>query len=293
MACVPAITLPLELERAIFEISALSRPTRIPNLMLVAQRVKIWVEPLLYRGIYLLDNTAPKRIVRNDGFLAIPLDVMLSAVNKKLPEFFQRAVKYIFLQTPSLSSTHECINVLEACSGITGLFAYDVHPGLLPAFQSLGSLRRLVVNIPDLFGDHFEDCFAGSWFRNITHLEIINFPRPNFAPVIAGLPIIGHLTHFAFNDSDLCPLLRPVFSSCSRLACIVLLNSAVEDAQSLLDDPRFVIIMQTDFRLDWNRGAYTGNDYWALADAFITAKCAGKVDKHRHCIFDNDDSWLQ
>jgi hypothetical protein len=34
--------LPPELEREIFEICAISRPASIPNLMLVAQRVKEW-----------------------------------------------------------------------------------------------------------------------------------------------------------------------------------------------------------------------------------------------------------
>jgi hypothetical protein len=35
-------TLPRELEREIFELCDLSRPTFIPKLMLVAQRVKEW-----------------------------------------------------------------------------------------------------------------------------------------------------------------------------------------------------------------------------------------------------------
>jgi hypothetical protein len=35
-------SLPLELERVIFEVSALSRPIDIPNLMLIAWRVKEW-----------------------------------------------------------------------------------------------------------------------------------------------------------------------------------------------------------------------------------------------------------
>jgi hypothetical protein len=34
--------LPYELERVIFEIAAVSRPTSIPNLMLTAWRVKDW-----------------------------------------------------------------------------------------------------------------------------------------------------------------------------------------------------------------------------------------------------------
>ncbi|KAJ6574558.1 hypothetical protein B0H19DRAFT_1254249 [Mycena capillaripes] len=40
--------LPPELERKIFEICTYAQPVSIPNLMLVAARVKEWLEPLLY-----------------------------------------------------------------------------------------------------------------------------------------------------------------------------------------------------------------------------------------------------
>ncbi|KAJ7495503.1 hypothetical protein FB451DRAFT_1387524 [Mycena latifolia] len=47
----PTSILPLELERQIFELTAVSRPVSIPNLLRVAWRVKHWVEPLLYRTL--------------------------------------------------------------------------------------------------------------------------------------------------------------------------------------------------------------------------------------------------
>jgi hypothetical protein len=40
--------LPPELERGIFEICAISRPVSIPNLMLVAQRVKEWCVAIFF-----------------------------------------------------------------------------------------------------------------------------------------------------------------------------------------------------------------------------------------------------
>ncbi|KAJ6516533.1 hypothetical protein C8R47DRAFT_1063238 [Mycena vitilis] len=51
--------LPAELERYVFEQVALSRTVAIPRLLRVAQRVKIWIEPLLYRTIVV--NTRSKR----------------------------------------------------------------------------------------------------------------------------------------------------------------------------------------------------------------------------------------
>ncbi|KAJ7887124.1 hypothetical protein B0H14DRAFT_2696630 [Mycena olivaceomarginata] len=51
--------LPPELECTIFEIAALARPKMIPSLILVAHRVKHWVEPLLYRVIMVVPRTRP------------------------------------------------------------------------------------------------------------------------------------------------------------------------------------------------------------------------------------------
>ncbi|KAJ7255550.1 hypothetical protein C8J57DRAFT_598003 [Mycena rebaudengoi] len=42
---------PLEIEREIFEIAATHHPETIPTLLLVAQRVLQWIEPLLYRTL--------------------------------------------------------------------------------------------------------------------------------------------------------------------------------------------------------------------------------------------------
>ncbi|KAJ6580665.1 hypothetical protein B0H19DRAFT_1250973 [Mycena capillaripes] len=42
-------TLPTDLERVIFETAAHARPQSIPKLMLVAWRVKLWLEQLLYQ----------------------------------------------------------------------------------------------------------------------------------------------------------------------------------------------------------------------------------------------------
>ncbi|KAJ7339007.1 hypothetical protein DFH08DRAFT_964061 [Mycena albidolilacea] len=70
-------------------------------------------------------------------------------------------------------------------------------------------------------------------------------------------------------------------SADTRLHCIVFLGSqpAVADTSPLSMDSRFVCVQQTlDYRLDWLQGAVSGEDYWALADAFIAARRAGKAD---------------
>ncbi|KAJ6534252.1 hypothetical protein B0H19DRAFT_1185616 [Mycena capillaripes] len=71
--------LPPELECRIFEAVALAHPTKIPQLMLVAWRVKEWVEPLLYHVIFLTDVS---RVTywQSQGFPIVPPDILLAAI---------------------------------------------------------------------------------------------------------------------------------------------------------------------------------------------------------------------
>ncbi|KAF7369482.1 hypothetical protein MVEN_00277900 [Mycena venus] len=83
--------LPLELERDIFELCALSWPISIPKLMLVARCVKEWVEPLLYRIIAL----GPYGTVT--GNPCFTDNIISSAIHQKPPTFFHSAVRHLML----------------------------------------------------------------------------------------------------------------------------------------------------------------------------------------------------
>lgn len=54
----------------------------------------------------------------------------------------------------------------------------------------------------------------------------------------------------------------------------------------LLADSRFLCLLQnSNYRADWLRGAYWGENHWVLADKFILARRAGKVDRKRLDLF--------
>ncbi|KAJ7493005.1 hypothetical protein B0H11DRAFT_2228333 [Mycena galericulata] len=284
--------LPPELEHAIFEISALSWPIAIPNLMLVAQRVKIWVEPILYRIVFLSDGEAPPV----EGFPRFTSETFLQAIDRKPPEFFKYAVRYLFLYDPEEVRTLD--SILAACTGIASLFALSGLAGHLSALNALDSLRHLAVNIVDLFGPNPTGCFVQPLFYNITHLELLDFPSEHLPDAAASLSLIPHLTHFAFGESILCGGLCDVLHSCAHLACIVLLlvdpmdSGDIRAAGPLLEDVIFVVIYQLDFKVDWLHRASGGRDHWALADAFLTARQTGKVDRSHYYIRDDDESWF-
>ncbi|KAJ7465391.1 hypothetical protein B0H11DRAFT_2197794 [Mycena galericulata] len=288
--------LPPELEQAIFEISALSRPIAIPNLMLVAQRVKIWVEPILYRIVFLSDGSSTPP---SHGFPAFNFRTFLKAIGRKPPGFFKYAVRYLFLDDPPSCEEVKILDlILTACTGITSLFAWTALDGHLSALNALDSLHHLTVNIVDLFGPDPTGCFAQPLFYNITHLELLDFPHEHLPDAAASLSLIPHLMHFAFGDAILCGGLCDVLHSCAHLACIVLLlvdpmdSGDMEAAGPSLEDILFVVIYQLDFKVDWLHRASGGRNYWALADAFLEARRTGKVDRSHYYIQDDDESWF-
>ncbi|KAJ6571127.1 hypothetical protein B0H19DRAFT_1255125 [Mycena capillaripes] len=108
--------LPRELERMIFEIAALLHPTCILPLMLVAARVKQWVEPFLYRVV--LINSPPGQQVL--GFHNCSTAIFTQAIQKKPPAFFRDSVKSLF---PEMYASFADVGpILAACGDIANQF---------------------------------------------------------------------------------------------------------------------------------------------------------------------------
>ncbi|KAJ6601998.1 hypothetical protein DFH09DRAFT_900153 [Mycena vulgaris] len=108
----PDRVFPPELERNIFEISALANPGTIPRLILVARRVQEWLEPFLYRVVFLA-NTPP--------FPRLKLTILLRAIQNKPATFFRGAVRHLYIDNQV--TDFEKRTILAACTGITNLCA--------------------------------------------------------------------------------------------------------------------------------------------------------------------------
>ncbi|KAJ7652668.1 hypothetical protein DFH06DRAFT_922916, partial [Mycena polygramma] len=191
--------LPPELECTIFEIAALSYPNGIPQLMLIAQRVRHWqVDPLLYRMVFLspgsLTTQLPPRQI--EGFPLIPRDHLLQSIVEKQPSFFSAAVKHIYLDDPAVTLPLE---FLAACSRLPNLFVSWREASLqfVPILNRLECLRRLTIDLESLFEFSPID-FAQPFLRNVTHLELLDSYELSGHPT--GLALLPHLTHIAFND---------------------------------------------------------------------------------------------
>ncbi|KAJ7044395.1 hypothetical protein C8F04DRAFT_942311 [Mycena alexandri] len=183
-----------DLERLIFELAALSRPLWIPTLMLVARRVKYWVEPLLYRVVFVASERQIHKL-RAYGFPAITTD--LAAIVHKPPQFFANAVHSLnFDHIPAIS--HFVIS-LGACTGLTKL-VLSVSPGPqgLHALSRLNHLRRL-----ELVADGIDllDEDPVPVFPCLTHLELMvpedRSDESDYSDLEKLPRLFPRLTHFA------------------------------------------------------------------------------------------------
>ncbi|KAJ7087515.1 hypothetical protein C8R44DRAFT_650122 [Mycena epipterygia] len=265
----PVPAFPPELERQISEIAALLRPVGIPKLMLVAWRVKEWVEPLLYRIIAL---EWPDRL----PMLPAITSEFLSSAMKSRPSFFQPAIRHLMM-TRVNTTTFE--SVLSVCTGVDNLWTnYDltewrllIEPLRLKHLyaQVLPILRTLTPLHP--------------FFSQITHLELMDALDVLDARDLetwSELYLIPQLTHLSFNFGVFLPLCSELLETCKSLAVLVFLGSLPDPSSvtELSRDFRFVAMYCEYYHLDWQMGAYAGVDYWSRAESFIAKRRSGEID---------------
>ncbi|KAJ7808792.1 hypothetical protein B0H14DRAFT_3761001 [Mycena olivaceomarginata] len=260
--------LPTELERAIFEVAAVSWPRSIPKFMLVTWRVKKWLvhfwaslEPLLYRTLVVADDRDRDR-GRDSRLPSIAPDTLRSLIHSKSPTFFRDSVRHLNLIEPEA----EDVSILTACSAIENLWL-GAHPSINILEINL-PLKRLHCALYSLFRDASID-FTHCFFTSITHLEIVNVAQNIELEVWCALTRLPHLTHLAFN-------------SYSYLEMCLTILLTWENLRAL--EPRLVVIACSDFREDWVRGATLGRDYWSQAEDFIAKRRSRKIDPLEYYI---------
>ncbi|KAF8186527.1 hypothetical protein K438DRAFT_1835762 [Mycena galopus ATCC 62051] len=286
--------LPPELERAIFEICATVSWSLIPKFMLVAWRVKTWLEPLLYRTIVVGSQLDPFSEKYDGPVFPIACDALMSLINSKDPTFFRDSVCHLYL---AHHIAEEEAIILSACSGIEDLWLAAQTSVIVPQFKL--SLKRLHCTLETMFGSSDVD-FTNQFFFSITHLEIFNVPDNVDVEVWSALTRLPHLTHLAFNDDDYIPMCAALLPSWESLRVLVILLSANQNtnigsvllhqygATGLAQDPRFVVIVCSAYLEDWIKGAHIGCDYWSQAEDFIAKRKSGEVDALQCYVRDGD-----
>ncbi|KAJ7603865.1 hypothetical protein DFH06DRAFT_1255871 [Mycena polygramma] len=279
--------LPVDLERDIFEACALSRPVGIPTLMLVAWRVKQWVEPLLYRSIT-VGYTASIA-----GYPILTWELFLAVLHSKPPLFFANAVHHlnIFLPRLKLEAADRLSAVLSVCTAVENLgiaFNSDEYEAyaMLEAVAPTLSLRRLY-----LYSDSLTLTCATPLLSHITHLEVLSLAFG----ISAELSLLPQLTHLAFCDYALSDCLT-VLETCRSLRVIVALTPLLADdlnTAAITHNVGLVCMARASYLKDWQMGVHVGVDFWSRAEDFITRRRSGEIDAQEYRILVDDSELIE
>ncbi|KAJ7040981.1 hypothetical protein C8F04DRAFT_1081261, partial [Mycena alexandri] len=259
-------TLPPELEREIFELAVRVHPSVAPNLLLVAHRVHVWIEPILYETLIILVG-APSE----------PPPAILQAFQSKPASFFRTHVRNLLLHYDRHAKQFPAI--LSRCSGTVNLAVLGQARHSLLAPLGAMKLQRLAVHMQALFGPKHIDltlpCFA-----TLTHLNIMNSDEDRItAEDFASLPALTHLHLFQCRA-----LMDAVLLRCHALKVLVstwAFPPEIPELRSLIQDPRVVLVHLWAHRRssieDWKAGTEGRPDLWSRADLFV-AKRHGRID---------------
>ncbi|KAJ6453182.1 hypothetical protein C8R45DRAFT_1193259 [Mycena sanguinolenta] len=263
--------LPPELERAIFEIVALSWPRLIPKLtVLVAWRVKSWVEPLLYRTIIVGSYPSYDNPLKRHFRFPLPRHLHLAH-----------------------GVESEAAVILSACSAVENLWLAAWTP--IVVSETDLSLKRLHASLKGIFGSSPID-FSHHRLSSITHLEIFDVVAPDSFDmgVWSALAYLPNLIHLAFNSEEylsLCLALLPAWELLHVLVILFSENIGAEDlldeyhVTELVEDPRFVVMTVAEYIEDWAVGAHIGWNYFARAERHVARRRSGEVNCASSALF--------
>ncbi|KAJ7100924.1 hypothetical protein B0H15DRAFT_464811 [Mycena belliarum] len=269
---------PQDLERHIFEIAALCRPRSISTLVLVAWRVKEWVEPLLYRTVVVGDVAFCFWESYPDGLKPDPWRAL---INRRTPAARLASVRNLQIDGTDLVGDEHLDNwpgTVALCPGLQNLWLSKVPFGSdVYALKNL-LLRRLHCEDDGIFASFSP---THRFFSQLTHLEISHIKEPPILGIwLDRLSLLPQLSHFSFTGTGLLHICKHLLQACSLLSVLVHLHNWRPYPSALWDyfqDTRFVNL-KIDSGEEWMRGIHTGMDYWKRAEILIEQRRSGEIE---------------
>jgi hypothetical protein len=265
--------LPVEIERPIFECAAWQDRTTAHELLLVARRVKIWVEPIVYTVVTLLDSeTHHKR----PG--ASSLNRFLSVFNSRPPEFFSNRVTHLCLTPDTSFEEEQAIIVLETCINVENLayggsvYTWDTIVSLLHSPR----LRRLSIELPRPAPTPEHARKLTPVMKQLTHLDVLSV-----WPHVAVLDLVPNLTHLALDFQERGEQHLPLLTAlCERQTVSVVafivrnqrdVESGIVEGFGAFEEVRFIpLLFEPDLvSSDWIASTAGGKDMWWRAEEAV------------------------
>ncbi|KAG7448798.1 uncharacterized protein BT62DRAFT_1074334 [Guyanagaster necrorhizus] len=256
----PIQDLPAELEREIFEVAARMRPNSALDLVLVARRVRAWIQPLIYEMVTLgTDDTS----------------LFLRTMDELPGEFFQQNVKRLCL-TVSVEP-EAAARILATCSGVRSLacwvdFRAVHHRVQFSPLIASQRLRRLSMEIRHFRQLCREPLCHGALFLSLTRLDLIYWQPGEL--VIWELAALPHLTHLGIIIRDLpvteAYLLSLIYMCPSLKVMAVLIDEGADPVPTR--DLRIVWLPYPVMVLDWEAPFRGQEDTLARAEDIVKSR---------------------
>ncbi|KAJ7255552.1 hypothetical protein C8J57DRAFT_1655028 [Mycena rebaudengoi] len=265
-------SLPFDLEREIFEMAATRYPETIPALLLVAQRVFQWIEPIFYRTLVFKAKSS------RDPAAFCP-------ESAKLAKYVQNMLIWSAPYRVDFA-----LRVLSSCSGIRKLMLFEPHLTMLPALEKM-QLRQLTVDLQRLFGITAIDP-ARPLFGALTHLRLFDHPE---GLNVAEFPALTHLCLSNYPELD---FISATLANCRRLCVLVIMFWSqprvlrYSKLDLLIDDLRFVLMSLSikECMEDWKLGAKGGRDFWFHTEKFVSRRRRGDIEPGMSCFIRRNTS---
>ncbi|KAJ7446376.1 hypothetical protein FB451DRAFT_1567894 [Mycena latifolia] len=280
-------TFPLDLEREIFETTALVHPSTIPGLLRVARHIHIWIEPFLYRNV---------NVGKDPPYSAMG-STILRATKSKPASFFHNAVRHLVLDISATWTLDDARGVLKLCTRLEAFSAWGhfTDPTLLHILEEL-RLRRLSTDLDRLFGGYQSIDLTHSLFVSLTHLEIFDAIYEDDTQIIAHLPTLPALTHLRLNENVPWKHVQRLLAECPRLEVLISIFprlrapwAAQWARTSPIRDPRFVITVYRAPMASWSL-CQCRPSAWSLADEFVARRRSGIIHP-QGCLLNPDDPY--
>ncbi|KAJ7918208.1 hypothetical protein B0H13DRAFT_1869686 [Mycena leptocephala] len=251
-------TLPLDLEREIFELAARQYPTSIPSYLRVCQRVHTWLEPFLYRVLN-LDNSALVNAIESRLEYEASELAALELRSRTQGSFFSRILRWYSppVETPTQGKRSAFLKSAIRhilCTTPDAFFNADTQwqtitrlLRLNPTFFELavrkysatvttppsGNRKQLPKEMrPMCLTLQFDRDNYGtvdlteSLFSSVTHLTLLNTAAlernpESWAHWMLALPALPVLTHLCVTVNIARAIIPHVLTACPRLQAIV------------------------------------------------------------------------
>ncbi|KAF8151676.1 hypothetical protein B0H34DRAFT_136464 [Crassisporium funariophilum] len=270
--------LPFELEREIFKVSAFLYPKCAVRLVLVACRVRDWIEPEIYRILRMSPSTVVPPICKWTFNRAPTRELDVSRLQRIGPH-----VRHAMLQG---CLEEEIVEVLQHCSNVQNVAIWTAPSfGVLAhsvtvALDALPNLRKLAFDLSCFFPDYALPIpFDLPMFKNITHLEIDRRVNPSRWSKISSLQNLSHLLVKYLMGPG---LIRTILGSCPTLQKFLYVNyiSSGDKERKLLasQDSRFILIEPSSDAINsWEDHVRGGDDEWVAAERRRTSSPSQKA----------------